>query len=131
MVTLESLKLEPGIFLTYFESVPEIDSSEHTAYDRIQFVIKSSIGYEEIDVTAHTHMLRTSTWLAFQRENLNDPINMRDHFEATITRTVDKRVLVVLVGKKTCLWQVKAKIEQFIVENSPPSHVKPLDTDSV
>lgn len=123
-------KEEPGISVSYFQNVPEIDSNGDTVYDRIQFAITSMIEYEEIDITAHTHLLRTPAWSAFQKENLNDEI-MRNNFEMIINPMTNKCIILSLVGKKTFLWQVKSRIEQFIAENNPAGYVIKLDRDSV
>ena len=129
--TIDS-KEEPGIFVSYFRNIPEINSSNDSVYESVKKIIASTIEYDEIGIAKQqAHLFLTSKWIQLNNEHFNAQISS-NNFEIVFNpATIKTGPVVSLIGKKTYLWQVKTKIEQFLAENETKSSVISLDRERV
>lgn len=129
--TIDS-KEEPGIFVSYFRNIPEINSSNDSVYESVKKIISNTIEYDEIEIAKQqAHLFLTSKWAQLNNEHFNAQISS-NNFEIVFNQaTIKTGPVVSLIGKKTYLWQVKTKIEQFLAENETKSSVITLDRERV
>lgn len=128
--TFENKDKEPGIFITYFQNVPDIESANDSVYDRVKSHLNSNIDYEEIDITKHSHIFLTPKWVEFRKKNLEE--NMcHNNFEFSLGPGLDNKTLIYLIGKKIFLERVKMNINKFILENETKANMIKLDQEKV
>lgn len=124
---------EPGIFVTYFRNIPEIDSTGDRVYEAIKDFINGNIEYIELDLSAHQHLLLSPKWAKFKNEHLVNEKMAKTNYEIIVNSSTNAtgKCLIQLIGKKTYLHKIRDKIEHFIDENEIKTNNIRLDEEKV
>ena len=104
---------EHGIFITYFEDCPELDSDKDHVFQTISKYLQCSIAHFEIDATRYETFLQSDKWKQFEKEILVDTNN----FSFNMMTNKDGQITIYLTGKKSFILLIKVKIEDFLSKN--------------
>lgn len=107
---------EHGIFVTYFQNCPELDSISNTVYEQISKYLKATLTYIEINVTKYALTLNSTKWRTFEQENFNKT-KCLNNFSYNLNKSQDEQMQIYLIGRKEHCLMAKAKIGQFLTNN--------------
>ena len=118
---------ENGVFVTYFQNCPQLDSSDNSVFLVIYNYLRDKISHMEIDVNQYEKILLNPEWKKFEMEYLQDVNN----FSYSKITNKDGDIKILLTGKSEILLPVKFQIEEFFNANQTEQIQFPLNQENV
>ena len=106
----------PGFYISYLQSMPELDCAEDSVFEQAALFIKEKIYLEEINVTNYSHIFVSDYWKTFEKENFRPEI-MSSNFWLSVYPGLNNQNFVYICGKKDYVQINKLKIENFLANN--------------
>ena len=116
-----------GIFITYFENCPDLDSYKDDVFMKISSHLQCKIAHFEIDVTKYFSFMQSERWKKFENEKLVDTNSFSFHKNFNN----DGQVLMFLTGKKSITSINKNQIEEFLSKNELKQQFIRISQDDV